>query len=348
MVEEHRRCATFERDERGQDATCDPRLARLWPFRRLGRARRRCRGGAWGGVFSPRPVAADRSKPCSRQNCRRTAARVSAKVGRGLRYQASVRTAERARRSRRAASSVTIENSASRQGVVRAMARSDHWRWVSTPRWSRTSRKVTSTCQRWTNQRTICSGSRAGSVQSRACGSKRCRGSRSSTQRIGTTGEPAWRQTAVAGADLDDALALAVPAGHGDLRPARARVGQDVGEVRQAGALGPRAPDRPGPPRRGRLVQGRVQPQAGDADQAVPGERRQEFQGGEAAVAQQHDLAPGQPAACLQAPSAAPSRSASCAAGRARGSSAPKVPARSGTARPRRAPPRGSGPGASG
>ena len=68
----------------------------------------------------------DRSKPCSRQNCRRTAARVSAKVGRGLRYQASVQTAERARRSRRAASSVTIENRASRQGVVRAMARSDH------------------------------------------------------------------------------------------------------------------------------------------------------------------------------------------------------------------------------
>ena len=31
--------------------------------------------------------------------------------------------------------------------------------WVSTPRWSRTSRKVTSSCQRWTNQRTICSGS---------------------------------------------------------------------------------------------------------------------------------------------------------------------------------------------
>ena len=45
---------------------------------------------------------------------------------------------------------------------------------------------------------TICSGSRAGSVQSSACGSKRCCGSRSSTQRIGRTGKPAWRQTAVA------------------------------------------------------------------------------------------------------------------------------------------------------
>jgi hypothetical protein len=60
------------------------------------------------------------------------------------------------------------------------------------------SRTVTSTCQRRTNQRTIRSGSRAGSVQSKACGSKRRWGSRSSTQRIGRTGKPAWRQTAVA------------------------------------------------------------------------------------------------------------------------------------------------------
>ena len=34
---------------------------------------------------------------------------------------------------------------------MRAMARSDHWRWVSTPRWVRTSWKVTSSCQRSTN-----------------------------------------------------------------------------------------------------------------------------------------------------------------------------------------------------
>src|SRR4051794_28834394 len=40
------------------------RLARLWPFRRLGRARRRCRGGAWGGVF--RYYGADSPSPVSR------------------------------------------------------------------------------------------------------------------------------------------------------------------------------------------------------------------------------------------------------------------------------------------
>ena len=34
---------------------------------------------------------------------------------------------------------VVQENRPSRMGVVRAMARSDHWRWVSTPRWVRTS-----------------------------------------------------------------------------------------------------------------------------------------------------------------------------------------------------------------
>src|SRR4051812_33291509 len=38
-------------------------LARLWPFRRLGKARRRCRGGAWGGVFSPLPVAPTGANP---------------------------------------------------------------------------------------------------------------------------------------------------------------------------------------------------------------------------------------------------------------------------------------------
>ena len=35
--------------------------------------------------------------------------------------------------------SVTMENKARRAGVVRRMALSDHWRWVSTPRCARTS-----------------------------------------------------------------------------------------------------------------------------------------------------------------------------------------------------------------
>ena len=48
-----------------------------------------------------------------------------------------------------------MENRASRHGVVRAMALSDHCRCVSTPRCVRASWKVTSTRQRRTNQATI-------------------------------------------------------------------------------------------------------------------------------------------------------------------------------------------------
>ncbi|RKK01140.1 hypothetical protein EBE87_27315 [Pseudoroseomonas wenyumeiae] len=66
--------------------------------------------------------------------CRRTAARVSLKVGRSLRYQALLAAALRSEALSWAARRVTSENSPSRHGVVRAMARSDHCRWVSTPR----------------------------------------------------------------------------------------------------------------------------------------------------------------------------------------------------------------------
>ena len=81
--------------------------------------------------------------------------------------------------------------------MVRAMARSDHWRWVSTPRWVRTSWKVTSSCHRSTNHWRIWVGSADGSVQSRAWGSKTPRGSRISTQRMVTAGLPERYQTAV-------------------------------------------------------------------------------------------------------------------------------------------------------
>src|SRR3954452_8054304 len=81
-------------------------------------------------------------------------------------------------------------------GVVRRMARSDHWRWVSTPRWARHSAKVTSTCQRRTKQVRISTGSSSGSVLKKACGSCSPLGSRTRTQRSGTGGEPARYQTA--------------------------------------------------------------------------------------------------------------------------------------------------------
>src|SRR3954464_4644467 len=242
----------------------------------------------------------DVRKPCSRQISRRTAASVSAKVGLFLRYQAAVATARRAWRLSRAAMSVIRENSPSKQGVVRAIALSDHWRWVSTPRWSRTSRKVTSTCQRWTNQVRICNGSRVRSVQRRACGSKRPWGSRRSTQRIGTVGRPAWCQTAVE--EWISTVRSPPPYQLGTVMRChrRRRVDQRRGEVCQALALGPGPPARPGLARRGWFVKGSIEAQACDTGYAVAGQRRQEFQGRKGTVADQHQLPPGQPAAGLQ------------------------------------------------
>lgn len=70
----------------------------------------------------------------------------------------------------RSAHSVTSENRPSRAGVVRRIARSDHCRCVSPPRWRRTSDSVTSTRHLWTNQPRIATGSATGSVLKNACG----------------------------------------------------------------------------------------------------------------------------------------------------------------------------------
>ncbi len=89
-------------------------------------------------------------KVCRCQRWRRTAAMQSLKVGVDFAYQAAwwIRSSPCIVSPWDA--SVTTEKRPSRQGVVRAIARSDHWRWLSTPRCRRTSVKVTSTCQRRT------------------------------------------------------------------------------------------------------------------------------------------------------------------------------------------------------
>src|SRR3954468_4157665 len=261
----------------------------------------------------------DVRKPCSRQISRRTAASVSAKVGLFLRYQAAVATARRAWRLSRAARSVTRENSPSKQGVVRAMARSDHWRWVSTPRWSRTSRKVTSTCQRWTNQVRICNGSRVRAVQRRAWGSKRPWGSRRSTQRIGTVGRPAWCQTAVE--EWISTVRSPPPYQLGTVMRCHC-VAVSISAAERLGRRWPLARGRPRVPGlrggagsergasggRGGFVEGSIEAQARDTGSAVAGQRRQEFQGRKGAVADQHQPPPGQPAAGLQWPLPRPIR----------------------------------------
>ena len=67
---------------------------------------------------------------------------------------------------------------------------------VSTPRGRLTSPKVTSIDQRRMNQPSMSAGSVSVSVASRAWGLRRLAGSRTSSQRNGTTGLPGWLQTA--------------------------------------------------------------------------------------------------------------------------------------------------------
>ena len=69
-----------------------------------------------------------------RQIRRRTKAMASEEVGWLLTYQAACRTGKVPRRAKRWASRMTIENKPNNTGVVRAIAQSDHCRWVSIPR----------------------------------------------------------------------------------------------------------------------------------------------------------------------------------------------------------------------
>jgi hypothetical protein len=159
--------------------------------------------------------------------------------------------------------------------------------------------KTTSSCHLWTNQRTICNGCCAVSVQSRV----RVEALAGIAQQ-----DPADRNDRLsgvapsgrAGADLHDPVALTIPAGHAHPLPAGGLVGQHLGQVRQARSPGPWTPDRPGSARRGWPVEGGVEPQPGDAGHAPPGQRGQEFEGGEAAVRHEDQRPIGQPAPGLQ------------------------------------------------
>ena len=108
---------------------------------------------------------------------------------------------------------------------MRAIAGSDHCRWVSTPRWRRTSAKVTSIDQRRTNQRRMSSGSASRSVQRKACGSSSPAGSR--TKHIADGNAAAGMVPHGGGRDdLDHPFAAAIPSSHQQTPPARLRIGQ--------------------------------------------------------------------------------------------------------------------------
>ena len=127
---------------------------------------------------------ADRQKAAWPQSSRRTRASASEKVGRALGYHAAWRTTSPGGPMRGCAQSVTSEKSPSKAGVVRRIARSDHWRWRLDAEVPPDLLEVTSSCQRSTNQARICAGSAARSVQSSACVANRPAGSRISTQRM--------------------------------------------------------------------------------------------------------------------------------------------------------------------
>jgi len=93
-----------------------------------------------------------------------TAANASLKVASCLQYQ---RVSRRGKRCgcKVFAINTTRLNRPNRQGVVRSIARSDHWRWVSKPSCARISANRTSMFQRFTNQPMICSAVAVGSEQ---------------------------------------------------------------------------------------------------------------------------------------------------------------------------------------
>ena len=155
------------------------------------------RRAGWGFLTSDR--RRDVRKPCSAQTRRRTAARASAKVGRGSRYQAAVQTAERARWSRQYREQGDDREQreqagrGARDGVVRPLTSVPDPEVVA---------HLPGRCgaSRWHppagagRSGTTCRGWRGGSVQGRACGSRRPRGSR--RRAPGGSAPPAGRRGA--------------------------------------------------------------------------------------------------------------------------------------------------------
>src|SRR5918994_4938490 len=160
------------------------------------------------GTFTVSLCAYDPQKVASAHNSLRASAKASEKVGCLLWYQAARRKVpgrypEGTRKVPatcsiwRWANEVTSENSPISAGVVRRIASSDHCLCVSKPRCLRTSWKVTSSCQRITNQERIFSGSASRSVHRRAWVLNPPSGSRIRTQRTGTANKPVEYHTAV-------------------------------------------------------------------------------------------------------------------------------------------------------
>src|ERR1700687_2075410 len=158
-----------------------------------------CKRAAGISTFSGFIRDIDKFEPL--HSTRRTVAMASLKVGSSLAYQAAD-LGWRARATlASAAHRVMRENRPSRAGVVRAMARSDHWRWVSTPRCSRVSWNVVSMDQRWTYHPRMVAGAASRSVHRKAWGLRISAGVRTTNNRVGRGGSPPWYQIAGSLAD---------------------------------------------------------------------------------------------------------------------------------------------------
>lgn len=138
----------------------------------------------------------------------------------------------------------TVETEEHSMGVRRSMARSDHWRWVSIPRWARHSSNVVSWRQRFMNVRTISSAVSVWFVENSALGGRLPAGSRVRTQRMGK--ERCVSLAIPQGgprADLQDAFSLSIPI-QGEALLRGLRIGQNPVERGETLAHHPRATDR--------------------------------------------------------------------------------------------------------
>src|SRR6266851_589164 len=112
-------------------------------------------------------------------------------------------------------------------GVVRSIARSDHWRWVSIPRWARLSSKVVSRLQRFIHVRTISSAACVWFVENSALGGALALGATGENPANGQRGTACAIPQSSPGADLQGAFSLPIPL-QGQGLPRRVRVGQDL------------------------------------------------------------------------------------------------------------------------
>ena len=192
------------------------------------------------------------NKPCSRQNWRRPFDRLRSgeRIGEGgvrLAIPGGGRDCLAGLRAETGGEQRHDREQRERQGVVRAIAWSDHWRRVSTPRWSRTSRPFDR----------LRSNFDLPALDIPADDLQRFAGGIGTQQRLGIEpalgiaqqnpadrhdGQPGMAPEGGRRTELDEAIALTVPARHADALPARGRRREHLGEVGQAPALGSRAP----------------------------------------------------------------------------------------------------------